>query len=62
MTYKPIRTASYSKAVADAQDAIRLYYAECKQHDRFPLTWDTAEIAVRAAAEALMWPNDGDDQ
>ena len=60
MTYKPIRNQTYGYAVAAAQDAVRLYHAECKQHDRYPLTWDTAEIAVAAAAELLGWP--GEDE
>lgn len=51
------KTSTYghlkSSLTAAMQDAIRLYFAECKKHGRHPLTWDTASYAAEAAIAVL---------
>lgn len=39
--------------VAAAQERLHGYYAECKRHEREPLTWDSASHAVDAVLEEL---------
>lgn len=39
--------------VAAVQERLRGYYAECKRHEREPLTWDSASRAVGAVLEEL---------